>query len=74
MLLNDTPLVEVDKFTYLGSIVINNGNIDAEISKRIQSTTSAFEKLEKSSVEPERNPSENQDESLKNYRNINTPV
>ena len=45
MLLNGTPLTEVDKFTYLGSTISNNGSIDAEIMKRIQSVTSAFEKL-----------------------------
>ena len=45
VLLNGTPLTEVDKFTYLGSTIFNNGSIDAEITKRIQSTTSAFGKL-----------------------------
>ena len=44
VLLNGTPLTEVDKFTYLGSTISNNGSIDAEITKRIQSATSAFGK------------------------------
>ena len=45
VLLNGTPLAEVDKFTYLGSTISNNGTIDAEISRRIQSAASAFGKL-----------------------------
>ena len=45
VLLNGNPLVEVDKFSYLGSTISSNGNIDAEISNRIQSTASAFGKL-----------------------------
>ena len=47
VLLNDTPLAEVEKFTYLDSTVTNNGSIDAEILKRIQSAASAFGKLKK---------------------------
>ena len=45
MLLNDTPLTEVEKFTYLGSTILKNGSIDAEISKRVQSAATAFGKL-----------------------------
>lgn len=45
VLLNGTPLAEVDKFTYLGSTISNSGSIDIEISKRIQSAASAFGKL-----------------------------
>ena len=41
-MLNGTPLAEVNTFTYLSSTVINNGSIDAEISKIIQSAASAF--------------------------------
>ena len=45
VLLNGIPLAEVDKFTYLDSTISNNGTIDAEISRRIQSAASAFGKL-----------------------------
>uniref|UniRef100_A0A3B3HTA8 Reverse transcriptase domain-containing protein n=1 Tax=Oryzias latipes TaxID=8090 RepID=A0A3B3HTA8_ORYLA len=45
VLLNGTPLAEVDKFSYLGSTISNSGSIDTEISKRIQSAASAFGKL-----------------------------
>jgi len=45
VLLNGTPLAEVDKFTYLGSTISDNRTIDAEISRRIQSAASAFGKL-----------------------------
>lgn len=45
VILNGTPLVEVEKFTYLGSTVANDGSIDAEISRRIQSAASAFGKM-----------------------------
>ena len=45
VLLNGTSLAEVVKFTYLGSTISNNGTIDAEISRRIQSAASAFGKL-----------------------------
>ena len=42
VLLNGTPLAE---FIYLGSTISNNGSIDTEILKRIQSAASAFGKL-----------------------------
>ena len=45
VLLNGTPLAEVDRFTFLGTTISNNGTIDAEISRRIQSAASAFGKL-----------------------------
>lgn len=45
LLLNGTPLAELDKFTYLGSTISNNGSIDTEILKIIQSAASAFGKL-----------------------------
>ena len=45
VLLNGKPLAELDKFSYMGSTISNNGTIDAEISRRIQSAASAFGKL-----------------------------
>ena len=45
MLLNGTSLAGVDKLIYLDSTISNNGTIDAEISRTIQSAASAFRKL-----------------------------
>ena len=37
VLLNGTPLAEVDKFTYLGSTISNNGSIEAVCGTREES-------------------------------------
>ena len=43
--LNESPLTEVDKFTYLGSTTSKNGSIDAELTRRIHAAATAFGKL-----------------------------
>ena len=43
--LNDSPLTEVDMFTYLGSMISNNGSIYMEQTNYIQSAAAAFGKL-----------------------------
>jgi len=43
--LGDTILEKVDNFSYLGSIISSNANVDAEINHRIQQAAAAFGKL-----------------------------
>ena len=43
--LNESPLTEVDKFTYLGSTISKNESIDAELTRRIHAAATAFGKL-----------------------------
>lgn len=36
ILLGDTPLKFVDEFTYLGTVITNNGRLNQEISRRLE--------------------------------------
>ena len=45
--LDNTPLEEVSSFTYLGSIVDNQGGTDADIKTRIAKARTAFSQLHK---------------------------
>ena len=45
ILLNDTPLPVTKSFTYLGSTVTNDTNLDTEVGRRIQAACVSFRKL-----------------------------
>ena len=42
---NDTVLNDVEKFTYLGSMISRHANIDKEVTCRIAKASSAFGRL-----------------------------
>ena len=45
ILIDDTPIKQVKKFNYLGSLITDDGKCDQEIRKRIGMAKDAFEKL-----------------------------
>ena len=45
ILIDDTPIKQVKKFNYLGSLITEDGKCDQEIRKRIGMAKDAFEKL-----------------------------
>ena len=42
MRVGDGEIENVEKFTYLGSLITNNGRMDAEVDRRIASASKAF--------------------------------
>jgi hypothetical protein len=45
IILGDTPLKEVDAFTYPGSVIVREGGTEKDVKTSIQKTREAFIKL-----------------------------
>ena len=61
---NDEPLKYTDSFTYLGSTLSREANIDVEVNNRLSKANSALWRLKEESVGPTRNQARDQAEGI----------